>query len=338
MKAITITRYGSPDVFEIRDYPDPETGDDEVKIKVKAAGINFADVLARKGLYPDAPSTPMVVGYEVAGEVLETGRNVTRFKEGDRVIALTRFGGYATRVVVRQDQVFSTPDRLSDAQAAAIPVNYLTAWQLVEMSGLTHNDTLLIHNAGGGVGLAAIQLGRKKGARIIGTASSTKHDRLKERGIDVCIDYRTENWVQKVMEHTDQKGADVIFDPLGGSSWKQSYQALRTTGRLGMFGVSEVTESLLPGFLRFIPLIRKMPFYTPIKLINDNKGVFGVNLGRLWHEREKVLIWADEILNGVTEGWITPHIDAAFTFEEADEAHRYLENRRNFGKVILVPD
>ncbi len=338
MKAVTIPRYGSPDVLEIRDYPNPETGVDEIKIKVKAAGINFADILARKGLYPDAPSAPVVVGYEVAGEVLEAGRDAGDFKPGDRVTALTRFGGYANRVVVKHNQVFPTPDNLSDIEAAAIPVNYLTAWQLVEMSGLTRHDTLLIHNAGGGVGLAVIDLAVKKGARILGTASSAKHDRLRARGLDICIDYRKEDWVQKVLEHTGGKGADVIFDPLGGAYWKKNYQVLRKTGRLGMFGISEVTESALPGVLRFIPMLRKLPFYSPIKLMNDNKGVFGVNVGKLWREQDKVSMWAKEILKGAAEGWVNPHVDAAFTFEEAEEAHRYIENRRNFGKVVLLPD
>lgn len=337
MKAITIPRPGPPEVLEIRDYPVPEVRDDEVMIKVNAAGVNFADILARKGLYTDAPKTPCVVGYEVAGEVTQTGSSVSEFKEGDRVIALTRFGGYATRVVVSHVQVFHTPPRLSDIQAAALPVNYLTAWQLCEMSGLKAGYTLLIHNAGGAMGLASINLATHFGAKVIGTASSPKHEKLKELGVDLCIDYTRQNWLEVLLKYTGGKGVDIIFDPLGGSSWKQSYKALRPSGRLGMFGVSQVVKSGLPGKLKYISLLKVMPWFNPVQLINQNKGVFGVNIGRLWGEQEMVKSWAEQILKGVEEGWITPHIDAAFQFEEAENAHQYIESRRNFGKVVLIP-
>ncbi len=388
MKAVTIPKAGKPEVLEIRNYPDPRPRSREVSIKVAAAGVNFADIQARMGLYPDAPGPPLVVGYEVAGEILEVGgidrtqmqeaesndtadgksaagdvtgksaaRDVSgktagsgesapndasakasnRFSPGDRVLALTRFNGYSETVVVPQDQVFPVPDNLSLAEAAAIPVNYLTAWQLTEMGGLKNGDTLLIHNAGGGVGLAALDLARRRGARTIGTASAGKHERLIERGLDIAIDYRTENWVERVLEHTNGKGADLIFDPIGGSNWKKSIRALRPTGRLGMYGVSEVTRSFFPGSLKFLSVLGRMPFYTPVQLMNQNKGVYGVNIGRLWNEKQKVMQWALAILEGAKEGWIRPHVDAVFTFEQAAEAHRYIEERRNFGKVLLTP-
>ncbi len=355
MKAVTITRTGGPEVLEIRNYPAPEPGPGEVALKVTAAGINFADILARKGLYPDGPKLPAVIGYEVAGEILkvgeetgtETGSEAGKkagkkagskpFKPGDRVLALTRFNGYAEIVVVPEEQVFLVPDHLALVQAAAIPVNYLTAWQLVEMSGLQQGDTLLIHNAGGGVGLAALDLARRRGARTIGTASAGKHDRLSERGLDMAIDYRTEDWVKCVLEHTEGRGPDVIFDPLGGTHWKKSFKALRATGRLGLFGVSEITESRLMGPMKFLSVMRRMPFYTPVQLMNQNKGVYGVNIGRLWTEKQKIRKWAEAILEGAKKGWIRPHVDAAFTFEEAAEAHRYIEERKNFGKVVLTP-
>ncbi|MFO8029083.1 MAG: medium chain dehydrogenase/reductase family protein [Cyclonatronaceae bacterium] len=356
MKAVTITRTGGPDVLQVRDYPDPRPAQGELTIRVGAAGVNFADILARKGLYPDGPGLPGVVGYEVAGEVLRVGKSAagkvrrentkggesaspsSPFKPGDRVVALTRFSGYSEIVTVPLEQVFSIPDTLTFPEAAAIPVNYLTAWQLVEMGGLKRGDNLLIHNAGGGVGLAALSIARHLGARTLGTASPGKHERLKERGLDVAIDYRRGDWVKAVLHHTDGRGADVIFDPLGGANWKQSWRALRSTGRLGMFGVSEVTTSTLPGPLRYVPLLQRMPFYTPVQLMNNNKGVYGVNIGRLWSEKEKIRQWAETILSGVDKGWIRPHVDAIFTFEEAPVAHRYIEERKNFGKVILTPD
>ena len=377
MKAVTITRTGGPEVLQVRDYPDPRPAEGELTIRVAAAGVNFADILARKGLYPDGPKLPGVVGYEVAGEVLQVGKSAAGkvrrkagassgseagskpgsepvhgskfsfdpdagtepgpFKPGDRVLALTRFNGYSETVTVPVEQVFPIPDSLLFAEAAAIPVNYLTAMQLAEMGGLRRGDTLLIHNAGGGVGLAALDIALHLGVRTLGTASPGKHERLKERGLDVAIDYRRGDWVKAVLHHTDGRGADVIFDPLGGASWKQSWRALRTTGRLGMFGVSEVTTSTLPGPLRYVPMLQRMPFYTPVQLMNSNKGVYGVNIGRLWAEKEKVKMWAETILDGVKNGWVRPHVDAIFTFEEAPVAHTYIEERRNFGKVLLTP-
>ncbi len=336
MKAVTITRAGGPEVLQVRDYPETRRAAGEVTIKVAYAGVNFADILARKGLYPDSPKPPVVVGYEVSGEVVVSGPKSSPFKKGDRVVAMTRFNGYSETVNVPPDQVFLIPENLSLADAAAIPVNYLTAWQLAEMGGLRSGDTVLIHNAGGGVGLAALDIARHIGARTLGTASPGKHERLKERGLDVAIDYRRGDWVKAVRHHTGGHGADVIFDPMGGSSWKQSWQALRPTGRLGMFGVSQVTESTLPGPLRYVPLLQKMPFWTPVQLMNQNKGAYGVNIGRLWSEKEKVAGWAREILKGAEEGWINPHVDAVFTFEEAAVAHTYIEERRNFGKVLLA--
>lgn len=352
MRVVTISRTGGPGVLEIRNVPDPHPGPGEVSIKVSAAGINFADILARKGLYPDAPRPPAVAGYEIAGEVLEVSEYASsktapgvmdatepskRFAPGDRVLALTRFNGYSETVVVPQHQVFPVPENLSPAEAAAIPVNYLTAWQLAEMGCLKGGDTLLIHNAGGGVGLAALDLARRRGARTIGTASAWKHEPLIGRGLDVAIDYRTEDWVGQVLEHTGGRGVDLIFDPVGGSNWKKSFKTLRPTGRLGMFGVSEVTQSPLPGPLKFLSVLRRIPFYTPLQLMNQNKGVYGVNIGRLWQEKQKVMQWALAILEGAKEGWIRPQVDAVFSFEQAAEAHRYIEERRNFGKVLLTP-
>ena len=338
MKTVTIPTNGPPEILEVRESPDPVPASGEVVIAVKAAGINFADILARQGLYPDAPGFPAVVGYEVAGEVISVAAGVSDFREGDRVTALTRFGGYAEKVAVPADQVFRTPGLLSDIEAAAIPVTYLTAMQLTEMGGLMADDTLLIHNAGGGVGLAAIDLAKQRGARILGTASGWKHEQLYRRGVDVCIDYRSGDWYEKVKDATNGKGVEVIFDPLGGKNWKQSYRALRPTGRLGMFGVSEVTVSGLPGGLKFVSLLKSMPLYAPVQLMNANKGVFGVNIGKLWHERRKLSAWAQKILQGAEEGWLKPKISAVFSFDEAWAAHRYIENRSNFGKVILIPE
>jgi NADPH:quinone reductase-like Zn-dependent oxidoreductase len=338
MRQIVITAAGGPEKLVVRDAPDPQPGAGTVRIRVRASGINFADILARKGLYPDAPKIPCVVGYEVSGTVDAVGDGVDRAWIGRDVLAMTRFGGYADVVVAPLDQVFDKPASLSFEQAAAIPVNYLTAWQLlVTMGALKADETVLIHNAGGGVGLAAIDVARHIGARIIGTASAGKHGFLKQRGLHEAIDYRSRDWSPEVARLTDKRGVELVTDPLGGNHWKKSYAALRSTGRLGMFGISVASESKLIGPLRLLPVALGMPFFHPIALMNSNRSVFGVNLGHMWHETAMLRPWMQSILKGVADGWVRPHVDRAFGFAQAGEAQTYMEQRRNTGKVVLLP-
>ena len=189
MRAVVITRHGGPEVLEVQERPDPEVEPGEVRIAVKAAGINFADLMARAGVYPDAPPTPCVVGYEVAGEVEAVGEGVDGIEEGDRVMAGTRFGGYASLITAPADQVLPLPKKFSFQQGAAFPVNYGTAYAgLLTMGGLKSNERVLIHSAAGGVGISAIQVARAVGAEIFGTASASKHDAIREQGLHHAID------------------------------------------------------------------------------------------------------------------------------------------------------
>jgi NADPH:quinone reductase-like Zn-dependent oxidoreductase len=338
MRQIYITGQGGPEKLQIRETPDPQPQADELRIRVKASGINFADIMARQGLYPDAPKIPCVVGYEVSGNVDAAGPGASQDWIGRDVIALTRFGGYADTVVVPEKQVFGKPASLSYEQCAAIPVNYLTVWQLlVVMGSLSADETLLIHNAGGGVGLAAIDVARHIGAKIIGTASSGKHAFLKERGLHDAIDYRSQDWPTELARLTDGRGVELIIDPIGGGHWKRSYQALRHTGRLGMFGVSAASDSGRFATLKLVGAALGMPFFHPLALMNQNRAVFGVNVGHLWHEKEKIRSWMNKLLEGVAEGWVRPHVDKSFPFAQAGEAHAYIEARRNIGKVVLTP-
>jgi len=337
MRQIVITGHGDPNRLKVRDAPDPQPGNQALRIRVRASGINFADILARQGLYPDAPKPPCVVGYEVSGHVDAVGAGVQQDWIGKEVFALTRFRGYAEMVVVPESQVFEKPVALSHEQCAAIPVNYLTAWQLLLVMGaLRVGETVLIHNAGGGVGLAAIDIARHVGATIYGTASPGKHAFLKARGLHAAIDYVNQDWTQELARLTSGRGVELILDPLGGSHWKQSFKALRHTGRLGMFGVSTATRSRLPGRLRLIPLGLGMPLFHPLSLMNQNRSVFGVNLGHLWHEVDKIRRWMQALLQGVAEGWVRPHVDKTFPLAQASEAHAYIEGRRNIGKVVLT--
>lgn len=332
-----IVGHGGPEKLQLREGADPEPAPGEARIRVKASGINFADILARRGLYPDAPRPPVVVGYEVSGTVDAVGRGVDPGLVGTEVIALTRFGGYADVVTVPAGQVFAKPTGLSHEAGVSLPVAYLTAWQLlVVMGSLKADETVLIHNAGGGVGLAAIDIARHVGATIYGTASKGKHPFLLERGVHEVIDYRETDWTKEVDRLTGGKGVSLITDPLGGTHWKKSYRALRSTGRLGMFGVSTATSSKLAGPLRLGGAAAGMPFFHPVPLMNANKGVFGVNLGHLWGEAEMTAGWMRTILNGVEEGWVRPHVDRTFPLAEVAAAHGYIEQRRNIGKVVLT--
>ena len=337
MKQIVISKYGDTDVLKIQEKRDPEPLPGEVLIRVKALGINFADILARKGLYPDAPKPPCVVGYEVSGIVEAAGQGVSSSMIGQSVLALTRFNGYSDRVCVPQKNIFTIPESLDFERAAAVPVNYLTAYQLIcVMGGLKKAESVLIHNAGGGVGLAALDIALHLGATTYGTSSGKKHPFLKERGLDHPIDYRNQDFLSAIMDLTGGKGVELVIDPIGGKNWKKNYKALRATGRLGMFGVSTVTESKMGRSLQFARLLTQMPWYNPLVLMNANKSVFGVNIGHMWNERNKLRGWMQDILNGIEAGWVRPHVDRTFPFEQAGEAHAYIEARKNIGKIVLV--
>jgi len=340
MRQIVNTKDGSYDVLQVQEVPDLTPKDDELLIQVKAAGLNFADILARKGQYPDGPSKPCVMGYEVSGVVAEVGKSIDKSWVDKEVIALCRFRGQAEQVVVKESQVYEKPSQLSFEDAASLPVTYLTAWALlVAMGGLKKEESVLIHNAGGGVGLAQLDIAKHIGAKTYGTSSERKHEFLKERGLDHPIDYRNKDWYEELMTLTNKKGVELITDPLGGKEWKKSYRALRATGRLGMFGISVASTGSNAGIrakFELIKTVMSMPTFKPLSLLDKNRGVYGVNLGHLWGEAEKAASWMNAILQGVEDGWVRPHVDTTFTFEEAGDAHRYIEERKNIGKVILV--
>jgi NADPH:quinone reductase-like Zn-dependent oxidoreductase len=338
MRQVVITKNGGVEVLRVKEKSDPHPGAGEVVVGVCAAGINFADILARQGLYPDGPKKPCVMGYEVAGLVEEVGEGVDPNLVGMPVVAMTRFGGQSEKVVVQESQLFEKPDSLTFEQAAAIPVNYLTAYALlVVMGSLRKGESVLIHNAGGGVGLAALDIAKHIGAVTYGTASPSKHDFLRQRGLDHPIDYRTQDWLPVLKKLTGGRGVELVIDPIGGSHWKKSYRALRHTGRLGMFGVSAASANGLKGKIKLLKAAVQMPRFHPLGLLNKNRGVFGLNLGHMWHEPEKVVEWVQAIMDGIQEGWVRPHVDRAFPFEQAGAAHRYIESRKNIGKVVLVP-
>lgn len=343
MRQVWIPRTGGPEVLEVREAPDPVPGAGEVLVAVEAAGVNFADVLARQGLYPDAPPLPAVVGYEVGGTVAAVGAGVSSVAVGDPVLALTRFGGYASHVVAPEVAVFRRPGGMSAETGAALPVTYLTAFQMMVVMGsvrpaedLGRPVRVLVHGASGGVGTACADLGRVYGAELIGTASPGKHDYVRERGYAHAVDYRAGDWVAEVKRLTDGEGVDVVLDPIGGRHWSRSLDALAPSGRLVVYGISSVAgggKAALATMALGVPWLRMSAF----ALMNANHGVLGVNMGHLWGARERVRGWAGRLLDLWRDGHLRPHVDRVVPFGEAPEAHRHLEARRNVGKVLLRP-
>jgi NADPH:quinone reductase-like Zn-dependent oxidoreductase len=340
MRQIWISKSGPPEVLVVKEAPDPHPAAGEMRIRVEASGVNFADIMGRLGLYPDLPRIPVVPGYEVAGRVDAVGGGVDASWVGRDVFASTRFGGYADVVCAPEAQIFPRPSNMSAQEGASIPVNYLTAWQLVvAMGGLKAGETVLIHSAGGGVGIAATQIAKHIGARVIGTASAAKHKELSALGADHLIDYRTENFEVRARQITGGRGVELILDAVGGDSLKKGYRLLAPTGRLGVFGASSAANNKAGGYLGMAAMLANTPWvqFNPLSLMSANKGVFGVNLGHMWGEFERMRGWMDQLMTLWESGAIRPKIARVFTFDEAPAAHHFIQDRKNIGKVLLAP-
>jgi NADPH:quinone reductase-like Zn-dependent oxidoreductase len=324
MRAVVLTGHGGYDALQVQERPDPVPGPGEVRIEVRAAGVNFADHMARQGLYPDAPKPPCVLGYEVCGVVEGTG---------ERVMAATRFGGYAERVVVREGDTVPLPEGLSFAEGAAIPVNYATAWAgLVGYGSLRAGERVLVHAAAGGVGIAATQIARGVGAELWGTASPAKHDRIREVGVEHPLDYTRDGWDRGLPPF------DLVMDALGGASLRRSYGMLRPGGRLVAFGASSVIAGEKRNPLRAVreglPMIRG---FNLLDQMSSSKAVIGLNLLRLWDDRGTLEPWVAPLQELMADGTIRPVVAEEVPFDRAGDAHRVLGERRNVGKVVLVP-
>jgi NADPH:quinone reductase-like Zn-dependent oxidoreductase len=339
MRAIWITKTGGPEVLDVREAPDPEPGPGEVRIRVRAAGLNFAEVMARQGLYPDAPKTPCVMGYEVAGVVDGLGDGVATPAVGQRVLALTRFGGHADVVCVPASQVVEAPDDMTFEEAAALPVTYLTAYHMLfRVANVRPHERVLVHMAAGGVGLAVLQLCRTvEGVTTFGTASAAKHDVLTAEGCTHPIDYRSVDYAERVRWLTDGGGVDIVLDPLGGRDWKTGLSLLRPAGRLVAYGFANAASGERRSWGTLARQFVGIPVFTPLGLMDHNRTVSGVNLGHLW---DQVALLREELV-ALTQLWrdgaIKPRIDSVFPFAEAARAHRRITERHNVGKVILVP-
>ncbi|HEV7938268.1 MAG TPA: medium chain dehydrogenase/reductase family protein [Solirubrobacteraceae bacterium] len=332
MRAVVISKHGGPGVLRVEEQPDPSISPGEIRVDVSASGVNFADVMARLGLYPDAPKAPCVVGYEVAGTVSEVGAGVEAFSIGQRVVASTKFGGYASQVTVPDNCAFALPDRFSFEQGAAIPVNYATAWAgLVDYGNLKPDGRVLILSAGGGVGIAATQIAKRIGAEVYGAASSGKHSRVLELGVDHAIDYNQAGWERNLPKF------DVILDAVGGRSFRRSYSLLRGGGRLIAYGASAVVAGERRNPVAALKAVASMPRFNMIKQTSESKAVIGLNMLTLWNEHGSLQPWIKPLQEMFDDGTIDPVIAGTFSFQEAGAAQTMLTERRNIGKVLLTP-
>src|SRR5258708_34476350 len=343
MRAILVERYGPPEVMTWRTAEDPRPAEGQVLVRVRAVGINFAELLQRMGLYPGTPKPPFIPGLEVSGVVEQVrparppAQEETNLRPGDRVVALSPFGAYAELVAVPAATVFRLPDGISFVDAAAIPVNYVTAYHsMFHMGNIQPGDRILIAGAAGGVGIAAIQLARARGLVTFGTAGPSKQDFLRQLGVDHPIDYSKDDFVA-VARAAAPDGIEMVMDPIGGKSFSRSAQCLGPSGRLVVYGFSaaagpEGKRSLLRG----ARALAQMPRFNPLTLMRQNLAAIGVHLGHMAGRESLLRRQLEEIFRMYAAGKVKPVVGKTFPIEQAAEAHRYIHARQNIGKVVLT--
>ncbi len=337
MRQIVITRRGGPEVLSVRETMVPEPGPGEVRVRTALAGVNFADVMIRLGLYPDGPKLPAAPGYELSGTIEAVGQDVPITRVGETVTALRAFGCYAEQVCVPAGQAFPLPDGVGLEAAAALPVNYLTAYIMLRvLAPVQPGDRVLVHSAAGGVGQAASQLVRLAGGEVLATASPAKHDFLREQGCTLVLDSQQREFAGQVRTACGGRGCDIVLEPRHGRWIMESYNALGRGGRLVLHGFASAAEGG-GGTLNALKTLAQVPWLSlnPVRLMNDNKAVAGVNLGRMWDETDRLEGWMRKLLALLAAGDIEPRIDRVYPAEEAGAAHLRLQQRQNVGKVLL---
>jgi len=343
MRVLVIRRHGPPDVFEVQQRPEPQPKPGEVLIRVKAIGVNFADLLARMGLYPGAPKPPFVPGLEISGVVEKVGENPGSsrgegppFQPGDAVMAIPQFNAYAEWVAAPTSLVYRMPAGMPFDVAAAFPVNYLTAYHsMFTMGNLRAGDRVLIHGAAGGVGIAAVQLAKAKGLVTFGTAGGAKQDFLRKIGVDHPIDYERSDFVKVVKQYAPD-GIEMVMDPIGGKSLARGQQCLGQAGRLVIYGLSDAAgTSGKRNLVRGVKALIDTPRFHPLKLMEKNLAVIGVGMGGVLTRGTMVRDELAELFRMYGEGKTKPVIAKTFLLEKAAEAHQYIHDRKNIGKVIL---
>ena len=335
MKAVHLVKYGNSDsAFEVKEIDVPSAEPREVLIKVDAFGLNFADVVARRGLYPDAPKNPAVLGYDVAGTVEALGNEVTEFKVGDRVTALTRFGGYAEYVTTMAEAVALIPDGFDTGLSTALATQACTAYHCaVQSVNMYEGDKVLIHAAAGGVGSVLVQIAKSKGCIVYGTASKSKLAHIKSIGVDHAIDYRNTSFSDAVRSDLDGAELDFAFDSIGGKTFKQSYKLLKPGGTMVFFGAA---SQIGTNKLKALGVVAGFGILSPIQLLMSSKSLVAVNMLRIAdHKPELFQRIFTGVMDYVEQGIIKPTLAKTFSVDQIAEAHEYLESRQSIGKVVM---
>ena len=335
MKKIIYPKIGGVDSIEIVEGDDPTASEGEVVVRIHRAGINFADLMMRQGLYGSNPDFPFTPGYEASGVVSEIGEGVSGLKEGDRVLAMTGFGGYSEKVSIDASRVFKLPDSVTFDQAAAIPVTYGTAYHMLfHLGRIRPGDTVLVHHAAGGVGTAVAQLCKVAGASlIIGTASSTKREFVESIGVKF-VDREKEDFVQVCKDLTGGQGVHHSIDPVGGKNLLRSYKATRKGGKVYFFGASSAVKGDSRSWITALKMWFTTPKLDPIKMMSSNKALFGVHMGLL--DDPSIFKGHLEALSKLLEGGdIDPIIDSVWAFERVADAQMHMHERKNRGKILL---
>ncbi len=337
-----VSRSGGPEVLELRREPIRPPGPGEVSVRVRAAGVNFADIFIRLGLYGPAPKPPLVPGFEAAGEVDGVGPGVTDLAPGDRIVTVTRFGGYARRLVIEARRAFRLPEGWSFEEGAAFPAVYLTAWHgLANVARVRPRERVLVHSAAGGVGIAAGQLARPLGVEMIGTVgSAAKIETAKAAGYRHVVDYSVVDFETAVRDWLRPQGADgvdVVLDAVGGAFSRKGYRLLRGGGRLVCFGLAGFTpRGRRPSLARLAFEYARMPRFNPMSLIGDNRSVGGFQVLLLWDRLDLLGDAMARLLALARDGAIRPTVSATFPLERAGLAQQLLHAGKTTGKLVLT--
>ena len=334
-KRVVITKAGGVSAITTQSMELPMPNEGEVRIKVAYAGINFADLLMRMGFYQPRPPFPFTPGYEVSGVVDALGENVSGVEVGQKVVAAMRNGGQASFVVAPVDRVIPLPEGISLEAAASTPVTYMTAHHMLHHLGhLRPEDKVLIHGGAGGVGTAALQLCKWAGVKQVwATSSKPKHPIIKQYGARP-IDRHNEDFEAIIKSETDGTGVDHILDPIGGDHLRRSLSCLAEGGRLYTYGMSAAAPSSKRSLLKAFFALRKSPKFDALRLMTRNRAVFGVHMGT-WSNEAVMHKQLDRIVEGIQSGHLEPIVDRIFDAERIQEAHQYIHDAKNIGKVLL---
>ncbi len=336
MKGAVIIKNGTPEeAFEIRELPRPKVDEGEVLIEVEAFGLNFADVMARLGLYQDAPPLPALVGYEVVGRIVEIGKGVEERKVGDRVVAMTRFGGYAELAVTDARATAIINDTVDAGKATALATQYGTAYYAAnEMVQLFEGDHVLIQAAAGGVGTALVQWARHRKCVIFGTAGSDgKLDYLKKQGVHYPINYKKQNFYEEVKKVVGDRGLDVAFDSVGGNHIKKSLKLVGAGGRVVGYGAARMTDA---NVFQKLGVVWGFGLYSPISLLMQSKGIIGVNMLRIADYRPLVIKRVlEKVVHYFEQGIFDPVVGGEYGFKDIAKAHEFLQSRKSMGKIVV---